>query len=141
MDIEIKTSEEFEQVFKKYPPIARKKLIYIRELVLEVANKTKGITQLEETLKWGEPSFVTKNGSTLRMDWKSKSPNQYAIYFKCTSKLVLTFKEVFQDKFCYEGKRALVFKMDDKLPLKELKLCIQTALTYHKVKHLPTLGI
>ena len=43
------------------------------------------LKELEETLKWGEPSYLVKKGSTIRMDWKSKAPNQYAMYFKCTN--------------------------------------------------------
>jgi len=75
------------------------------------------------------------------MDWKAKSPNQYAMYFKCTSKLVLTFKEVFGDLFNYETTRAIVFRLDDHVPAKELKECIKAALTYHSVKDLPHLGM
>lgn len=93
------------------------------------------------TLKWGEPSFVTKIGSTLRMDWKSKAPDQYALYFQCTSRLVDTFRMVFNHKFHYKGNRAIVFRLNQKIPVMELKECIKATLTYHEVKHLITLGI
>lgn len=128
-------------VFDRYPDWAREKLLVLRELIVETAKETEDISALEEALKWGEPSYLTKNGSTIRMDWKSKSPNQYALYFKCTSRLVDTFKATFQNVFEFEGKRALVFQKDDEIPVEELKHCIRAALTYHKVKHLPTLGI
>ena len=62
------------------------------------------------------------------------------MYFKCTSKLVSTFKEVYGDKFSYEKNRTIVFKLDDDVPEKELKHCISLALTYHLVKNLPLLG-
>ena len=75
------------------------------------------------------------------MDWKSKKPDQYAIYFKCTSKLVPTFKQLFWDDFKFEGDRAMVFDLDEELPSHELKKCIKAALTYHQVKHLPDLNI
>lgn len=113
----------------------------LRKLVIETASEIDAITELEETLKWGEPSYLTKSGSTLRMDWKSKKPDTYALYFKCTSRLVETFKLVFKDIFKYEGNRAIVFSIQDKPPKDALKKCIKAALTYHKVKHLPTLGI
>jgi len=108
---------------------------------METVQETENITSLEETLKWGEPSYLVKNGSTIRIDWKEKKPDQYAIYFKCTSKLVPSFKIVFKDKFEFEGDRAIVFQMDDKIPEKELKNCIKAGLTYHKIKHLPMLGL
>jgi hypothetical protein len=75
------------------------------------------------------------------MDWKPKFPDQYSIYFKCTSRLVETFKKVYGNKFEFEGNRAIVFQLDDKIPKNELKSCIKAALTYHKIKHLATLGL
>lgn len=116
-------------------------MLFLRHLVIETAKATDGIEELEETLKWGEPSYLTKIGSTLRVDWKSKNPGQYAMYFKCTSRLVETFRVQFKHTFKFEGNRAIVFRLDDEVPTEALKLCIQAALTYHKVKHLPTLGI
>ncbi|RPD94521.1 DUF1801 domain-containing protein [Aureibaculum marinum] len=116
-------------------------MFYLRELVMETASEIQGITSIEETLKWGEPSFITLKGSTLRMDWKTKTPHQYALYFKCTSRLVETFKIVFKDTFQFEGKRAIVFQLDDTIPVKELKQCIKATLTYHDVKKMVSLGI
>ena len=123
-----------------YPKTAQKRLLELRNLILETAAKIDGLQQLEETLKWGEPSYLTKHGSTVRIDWKVKKPEQFAIYFKCTSKLVETFKKIYKNNFVYEGNRAIVFKLDHTIPEKELKHCISLALTYHKVKHLPLLG-
>jgi len=125
--------------FKSYPKTIAPKLKYLRELVLEVAEESE-LTELEETLKWGEPSYIAKKGSTLRMDWKTKNPNQYAMYFKCTSKLVETFREVYGDSFKYEKNRAIVFDLEDEVPKEELKDCIRMALNYHSLKHLPLLG-
>ncbi|MBU2945398.1 DUF1801 domain-containing protein [Zobellia uliginosa] len=140
-DLKLKINPEVEAVFNRYPDSVRNQMLALRDLVLETAKNIESISQLEETLKWGEPSYLTKIGSTIRMDWKAKSPNQYALYFKCTSRLVETFKTVFKDTFEFEGKRAIVFKLDSKIPAEELTYCIKAALTYHKVKHLPTLGI
>ncbi len=83
--LKLKTNPQVEAVFANYPDFVRDKMQFLRKLVIETAEETEGVTDLEETLKWGEPSFVTKNGSTLRMDWKEKAPDQYAMYFQCTS--------------------------------------------------------
>lgn len=128
------------EVFEGYPEEIKPKMLYLRELVLSVASDIEGLEALEETLKWGEPSYLAKHGSTVRMDWKEKKPGQYAIYFKCTSKLVPTFKAIYKDTFNFEGDRAIVFKLDEKIPERELKTCISMALNYHKIKHLPLLG-
>ncbi|GEM53094.1 hypothetical protein EB1_28840 [Empedobacter brevis NBRC 14943 = ATCC 43319] len=137
----LKTDPRVNDVFANYPDFVRDKLQHLRELVIETAEETEGVTVLEETLKWGEPSFVTKNGSTLRMDWKEKTPDQYAMYFQCTSRLVDTFRLVFDHKFQFEGKRAIVFKLNEKIPELELKECIRASLIYHNVKEQITLGI
>jgi hypothetical protein len=137
----LKTDPRVEQVIANYPDTVRNKMQFLRKLVIETAEETDGIHMLEETLKWGEPSFVTKNGSTLRMDWKQRAPNQYAMYFQCTSRLVDTFRMVFNHEFQYEGNRAIVFQLNQKIPVLHLKECIRATLTYHSVKHLVTLGI
>lgn len=129
-----------EKVLNSYPAPIPKKLAQLRQLILDTASEIESVDELEETLKWGEPSYLAKKGSTVRIDWKKKKPNQYAIYFKCTSKLVSTFKEVYPTTFNYEGKRAIVFSMTDEIPVAALKQCIGKALTYHTVKHLPLLG-
>ncbi|OAN63599.1 hypothetical protein A8B79_14920 [Balneola sp. EhC07] len=136
----LSTNPKTIEVFENYPGSVRSQMEKLRELVLEAASEVDGLENLEETLKWGEPSYLTKHGSTVRMDWKEKKPDQYAMYFKCTSKLVPTFKKLYQDTFIFEGDRAIVFKLDEKIPENELKHCIKLALTYHKVKHLPLLG-
>jgi len=139
--LELKKDSKVDAVFALYPDFVRDKMQFLRGLIHEVAEESNEITHLEETLKWGEPSFVTKNGSTLRMDWKEKTPNQYALYFQCTSRLVDTFRLVFEHTFQYEGKRAIIFQLDQKIPELELKECIKASLTYHDVKKLMTLGI
>jgi len=135
------TDPQVDLIFENYPNAVRDKMQFLRELVIETAKEIESIHTLEEVLKWGEPSFVTKNGSTLRMDWKEKTPHQYAMYFQCSSRLVNTFKLVFGAKFQYEGNRAIIFQLDQKIPQVELKQCIKATLTYHKVKDLITLGI
>ncbi len=140
-DLQLKVDTRVKLVFDKYPESVRDKMWTLRNLVIETAKETDGITNLEETLKWGEPSYLTKNGSTIRMDWKSKTPDQYALFFKCTSRLVPTFKQKFTSHFEFEGTRAIVFQLHDEIPKEALKECIKAALVYHKVKQLPTLGM
>ena len=133
------SNPDVKAVFLSYPESVREKMLNLRRLVLEVAEDL-GLSDLEEALKWGEPSFLAKKGSTIRMDWKPKDPGQYAMYFKCTSKLVPTFRLVFDEFFNFEGDRAIVFKLDQAIPVFELKQCTKAALRYHEVKQLPILG-
>ncbi|WP_394747450.1 DUF1801 domain-containing protein [Spongiimicrobium salis] len=140
-DLILKTDPRVDAIFDAYPEDVRQKMQDLRAFIVNTAKEHQDIGQLEETLKWGEPSFLTKNGSTIRMDWKAKKPHQYALYFQCTSKLVPTFRMIYKDTLSFEGNRAITFQLSDTLPLTALKACLRAALTYHKVKHLPSLGI
>lgn len=139
--LKVTTNPKVDEIFNKYPAYVKAKMRLLRQLVIETAKETDDVEALEETLKWGEPSFVTKKGSTLRMDWKPKTPHQYAMYFQCTTRLVETFRLVFGDQFEYEGNRAIVFQLEDEVPIQQLKKCIKASLIYHQVKHMITLGI
>jgi len=138
--MKLKTDPRVNAVFDNYPKAVKNRLFHCRVLILTVASEIDMVDWVEETLKWGEPSYLTKHGSTLRMDWKKKNPEQYALYFKCTSKLVPTFRILYGDTFKYEDNRAIVFGLTEKIPERQLKQCIGMALTYHKIKHLPLLG-
>ncbi|VAW68675.1 FIG01062417: hypothetical protein [hydrothermal vent metagenome] len=127
-------------VFNQYPAPLRQKLLLLRQLLLETAAGLADDNELQETLKWGEPAYQTKNGSTLRMAWKKSAPQQFALYFHCKTKLVDTFRELYHDVLCFEGNRAIVFNKNDVIPVDEIKHCILLSLTYHKIKHLPLLG-
>lgn len=140
-DIESISNQDVKVVFENYPERVQKRMLELRNAVMEAAEELELLDSLEECLKWGEPSYVSKYGSTVRMDWKEKNPEQFAIYFKCTSKLVPSFRNKFEELFQFEGNRAILFGLDEKLPKNELKICIQSALRYHKIKHLDNLGI
>ena len=120
-------------VFKSYSPPVRAKLMALRELVFETAAATPGVGTLTETLKWGQPSYLTEqsgSGSTLRID-RLKTGDGYAIYFHCQSGLVPAFREIYPDTFRYEGKRAILLGNGERVPKKALGHCIGLALTHH----------
>lgn len=122
--------------FASYPPAARRRLLALRELVLRTAAATPGVGEIEETLKWGEPAYVTKSGSgsTVRMDWKKNDPEHYAMYFHCQTGLVDTFRSMFPHDFQFQGNRALVFAVVDAVPTDALAICVAASLTYHLKK-------
>ncbi len=122
--------------FDTYPPNVRRKLLSLRELVFRTAAATEGVGEIEESLKWGEPAYVTKNksGSTVRIGWKKNDPNHYSMYFHCQTNLVETFRTLFPHDFKFEGNRALVFSLDEKVRRDSLAMCIAASLTYHLKK-------
>lgn len=126
-------SPHVKEVFSNYDKDVREKLLFLRELIFKTAKETEGVGELEETLKWNEPSYVTtkpKNGSTIRIN-RIKNSNKYAIYFNCQTTLVSTFRQIYPTEFNYNGNRAIVFNLDEKIPTEELRHCISLALTYH----------
>ena len=125
------------RVFSDYQPAVRTKLLKLRELIFSTAKRTPGVGALGESLKWGQPSYLTaetKSGSTIRLDALRSKPGGYALYFHCQTDLVENFRQKFGSKFRYEGNRALLFSASDQLPEAELIECIAAALTYHLKK-------
>jgi hypothetical protein len=106
----------------------------LRRLFYKVATKTSGVGELEKAVKWGQASYITsqtKSGSTIRIDAVKNSCDKYAMYFHCQTTLVDTFKEIYRDEFIFEGNRALIFDVKDKVPVDALSHCIEMALTYY----------
>ncbi len=122
-------------VFDGYPPKIRQRLLALRSLILRTAAATEGVGELQETLKWGEPAYLTAesgSGSTIRIGWKKSRPSEYAMYFNCNTNLVETFRTQYPNRFRYEGNRAIVFGEGEPVPQSELRSCVRAALTYHR---------
>ena len=121
-------------VFNSYPKPLKAKLLALRRLILDTAATTKGVGKIEETLKWGQPSYltaVTKSGSTIRIDRVKAAANQYAVYFHCQTDLVATFRELYPTELSYGGNRSILLNAEDDIPEPALRHCVALALTYH----------
>ena len=123
-----------EAVFSAYPLPVQRKLLALRSMIFDVAKKTSGVGQLEEALRWGQPSYLTSetgSGSTIRIGQIRNEPGKYGIYFICTSGLIDDFKELYRDEMDFAGNRSIVFGIADGLPEDALRHCISLALTHH----------
>jgi hypothetical protein len=119
--------------FDAYPKPVKAKLLALRRLIRDTAKATQGVGALEETLKWGQPSYLTtesKSGSTVRIDQVKAEAGQVAVYFHCQTNLVETFRELYPE-LRYSGNRAILLDAGDKIPEAELRHCVALALTYH----------
>ncbi|MFT6103146.1 MAG: hypothetical protein ACJATV_000934 [Granulosicoccus sp.] len=56
---------DVESTFERYPSTIITHLIHLRQRIFDVVLEL-GLDDIEETLKWGEPSYRSKNGSPLR---------------------------------------------------------------------------
>ena len=124
-------------VIKGYPVLAQNYALKLRALILETAQYDERIGPLTETLKWGEPSYLTektKSGTTLRFDWKEKHPTKMGIFVSCQTSLIRSFQDQFHDELNFEGTRAIWLDLDKPLPRDILAICIGKTLTYHLEK-------
>jgi len=124
-----------ENVFNNYPVEYREPLMQIRELIYDIASKNPEIGELEESLKWGQPTYSTvqtKAGSPIRLDRFGE--DKIAIFFHCQTSLVESFRTMFQGNLEFSKNRAIVIDPNKELQTNELALCIEMALTYHLKK-------
>src|SRR5579864_4369799 len=98
------TNPEVRSVFDAYPEPARRRLLALRALILQTAAATEGVGPLEEALRWGQPSYLTratKAGSTVRIE--AMKGGGCAIYFHCQTNLVDTFRAHHGDVLRFAG--------------------------------------
>ncbi len=125
-----------ENSYARFETETRADLLAIRGMVLNVAKANETIGELEETLKWGEPSYLTpktKSGSTLRLG-QTKTDSKPALFVNCQTTLVDEVRELYPDIFSYEGTRGVVLKSAPEDVAQELEHIIALVLTYHARK-------
>lgn len=121
--------------FDAFPGPIRRCLLQVRGLIFETAGKHERVGPLTETLKWGEPAYLTEatgSGSTIRLGPVKSSDKDCAVFFDCRTDLVETFRERFPDAFAFEKNRAILLPVSNPLPRAPLTACLATALTYHQ---------
>jgi hypothetical protein len=119
--------------FDTFPDAPRAKLLELRELILRVAAANPAIGELEETLKWSEPAYLTTDtgaGTTVRIGWKPVKPEVCAVYVHCQTTLIDSYRGLFPE-LNFQGNRAVEVPVDQPLQTDALAHCIEMALTYH----------
>lgn len=118
-------------VLDSYPADLRDRLMRLRALIRKTAAETAGVGPLEETLKWGEASYLTTqsgSGTTVRIG-RDKRSGQPALYVNCQTDLLSRYRTLYPDVFFYDGDRGVV--LGDNPDETALKHMIALALTYH----------
>jgi hypothetical protein len=121
-------------VFDAAAPAARMRLHDLRAMILEEAERLQ-VGPLTETLKWGEPAFLTetsKAGTTIRLGWRPADPDHIRLLVNCRTDLIDRYKARFGDLFAYEGNRAIRLAVDEPVQDGALRSCIGLALTYRR---------
>jgi hypothetical protein len=129
---------DVQTAFDRFEPTVRDTLRRCRALVFSVAAECDAVGLVSETLKWGQPAYLTETtraGSTLRLGQYENAgvtadTNCAALYVHCATDLIEQFRQFYPDCFIYQGKRALVINGDIDPVIDELRHCIALALTY-----------
>ena len=137
MSAQVIDNPEVQYVFDTYPEPTREKLMGLRQLIFDVAAETEGVGTIQETLKWGQISYLTsqpKSGTTIRIDEYQRETEEVALFVHCQTNLVDTFRQMSPDSFRYEGSRVVIWDNLNELQIDLLKDFIELALTYHQRK-------
>lgn len=127
-------ASDVKQAFDAMPAAARGGLLALRSMIFDVAASNPAVGRIEETLKWGQPAYLTPetgSGSTIRLGVPKSAAHDYALFVHCQSDLTRRFEQNYPGMFTYEGTRALLFKADSAPDSEALNHCIGMALTYH----------
>lgn len=121
--------------FDAFPHPMRARLFEARRVIFETAARTPGVGPLTETLKWGQPAYLTAasgSGSTIRLGRPTSKDDRCAVLFHCQTTLVDSFRAQFPDEFAYQGNRAIILPPTGPLPEAPLAACLAMALTYRR---------
>lgn len=105
----------------------------LRDLVLETAETLPDVGALTETLKWGQPAYLTeqtKSGTTIRLGWDDAGKH-ISLFVHCQTSLVGEWRERYGDDLTFVGNREISIPTEQPLPREPLRHCIAMALTYH----------
>lgn len=125
------------RALSRHPEIVQERLLDIRHMIFTVAADIGDVGPLTETLKWGEPAYLTevsRSGTTIRLGATREAPQDSALLFNCKTSLIDMFRTAFPDEFKFDGNRALVIPANRAVPGKPLLFCLTAALTYHRRK-------
>lgn len=125
------TLREVAAAYDSFAAGPRKAAEALRREVIETAKAHPEIGELEETLKWGVPSYLPKRanvGSTIRIA-PVKGMDEVGMFFVCTSGLLDEFRELYPETFTYHGSRTLTLRGELPGCRDELRHVVALALT------------
>ncbi len=114
------------EVFESAPEPERTGLLRLRDRIFELAEHD-GLA-VEETLKWGQPSYRAPEGSPLRLG--RPKTGGFAIYAHCATTLIADYAALVPGARI-EGNRAVHFKDVEELEEQPIDLLIRAAFAYH----------
>ncbi len=120
------------QAYDALPDAHRPYALQLRTWILEEGASVGAAGGIEETLKWGEPSYLPvapRVGTTVRVG--AHDGAHVALYVSCQTTLVDSYRARFGDALAYSKTRAVLFPLDAPLPEDAVRTCVRMALEYH----------
>ena len=116
-------------VIDTYPLPARDGTLRLRRLIFEVANSQPSAIPIEEALRWGQPAYLSQDGSTLRLGLHKQAA--FALFAHCQTRIIADYAQAFPGWDRIDGNRAVLFDSIDQIEPQRLSQLIRHALTYH----------
>lgn len=126
--------ERTSAAYARFDDVMKMRLLQIRQMIFDIAAQDKAIGPINETLKWGEPSYLTeqtKSGTTIRLSNVKNKPDQCGIYVHCQISLISEFRDNFSEELEFSGNRAVLIDIHKPLNEDLIEMFLQKALTYH----------
>ena len=117
----------------KWSGPAQQRLWACRAIFHDVAGAA-GIGDLDESLKWGQPSWrpiKPRTGSTLRVSWDSGDPDHLPLFVDCKTDLASRMQSLYPDLPQNDGRRRLAVDLTQPLPEQAIAHLAQMTFCYH----------
>jgi len=121
-----------------WSPAAQALLWRCRRLFHDVAASA-DTGRLDETLKWGQPSWrpvKPRTGTTLRMGWDANSPERLSFFVDCKTDLAARMRDIYPDLPLNDGQRHLGILVDAVFLQQAITHLAEMTFTYHRARRL-----
>ncbi len=126
---------EIDAVFARYPTDVRTCLLNIRRAIFHAASRIEDVNGIEESLKWGQPSYRgtgTRFGTALRLGCEGQQVPRAAVYVHCGTSLIEDLKATRGLTLETKGNRAILLAAGSAGPDDDIRAVIEAALIYRK---------
>ena len=113
-----------------YPEAVRERVLELRRLLYDVADELE-VGAIDEKLRWGEPGFRVKGGTTVRLHCKHPASGKVGFFVPCSTDLAASYRAR-HPELEIEGDRVVWLPLEGPLPEEALRDCIALAWTYHR---------
>lgn len=120
-----------------WPQAAQQALWTCRHLFHDIA-QNRGLGRLDETLKWGQPSWRParpRTGSTLRLNWDAGAPSHLAFFVDCKTDLAARMYSLYPDLPDNDGRRRVAVDLTAPLPEQAIAHLAEMTFSYHLVRN------